>query len=152
MVSGIRLVDRQTDSRVNELPSWVVARQKSNLSGVLWFSVSDQSTVWLDLGQMSHRPGLSPDRRAICLVFCGFRYPISRQTGVLSGIWVTVLGCCPTEEQSVRFFVVSGIQPTERRTMSPSKRPSFWDKNLFVCLSVFVNVFLDFWTGYRMVR
>ena len=40
---GIRLVDSLSDSRVTESPSWADARQKSNLSGVLSFSVSIQS-------------------------------------------------------------------------------------------------------------
>ena len=116
VVSGIQSVDRLTESRVSESSSWAVARQRSELSGVSRFPVSDQSTDWL------------------------------------SGIWVTVLGWRPTEERSVWCFAVFGIRSVERRTISHSKRPSFWDKNLFLYLSVSVNVFLDFWTGYRMVR
>ena len=51
-----------------------------DLSGVLRFPLSNQSTDRLTLGYLSHRPGLSPDRKTICRVFRGFRYPISRQT------------------------------------------------------------------------
>ena len=78
-LSVMHSADRLACSLVSESPSWADARQKSNLSGVVRFSVTIQSTDWRALGYLNHHPGLSPDRRAICLVFCDFRYPISRQ-------------------------------------------------------------------------
>ncbi len=128
MVSGIRSVDRSAFSRVFRILSWAFARQESVLSGVLWSPVSVQLTDQHSLGCSGYCPGRSPDRRAFCRVFCGFRYPFSRQMGVLSGVSDTVLGVRPTEEHPVGYCAVFGICSVDRTAFSQvSGIPSWAD-------------------------
>ena len=88
--------------------------------------VSVQSTDERTLGYSGHRPGLAPERKAFCLFFCVFRYPISRQMSGLLDVSDTLLenGSCPParafspekneqtrkSERNSKLFDFSGVQ------------------------------------------
>ena len=95
------------------IPSWADARQKHNLSGLLRFSVFVQSRDASALGFSGYCPGRTPDRCAFSLVFCGFRYPFSRELCPLSGVQVTILGVRPTDARSLWCFAVFGIRSVD---------------------------------------
>ncbi|PTQ85904.1 hypothetical protein C8U37_1027 [Trichococcus patagoniensis] len=112
-VFGIRSVERCGRSRVFWIPSWADARQMRVLSGFLRFSVFVHSRDASALGCSGYRPGLTPDKSAICLVFCAFRYSFSRELRPLSGVRDTVLGVRPTDVLFVWSFAVFGIRSVE---------------------------------------
>ena len=96
------------------------------LSGVLHSSPFDQSTDAGALGCSGYRPGLSPDRRAFCRVFCGFRYPFSRQIGVLSGVPDTILGGRPTDGLFVWCLTFFAFRSVDRCGRSRVFRVPSW--------------------------
>ena len=126
MIFGNHSVDRSACSRVFWTPPWANARQKSGLSGILWFSVFVQSTDERTLGYSECCPGPPPDRGTFCRVLCGFRYPFSRQMGVLSGVSDTVLGVRPTEEHPVGYCAVFGICSVDRTAFSQGSGIPSW--------------------------
>ncbi|PTQ85906.1 hypothetical protein C8U37_1029 [Trichococcus patagoniensis] len=128
------------------IPSWADARQMRVLSGFLRFSVFVHSRDASALGCSGYRPGLTPDKSAICLVFCAFRYSFSRELRPLSGVRDTVLGVRPTDVLFVWSFAVFGIRSVEscghsRVFRLPSLADARQKRNLsvFLWFSVFVQ-------------
>ena len=78
-----------------DIPSWAFARQCCHSSAIRLTSFFVQSTDWDSPWRSGYYPGLTPDKRANCQVFCDFRCPFTRQMRELSGIRGTVLGVRP---------------------------------------------------------